>query len=256
MRHRVGTILKPFRKDLNAIVANGDCLVHPRCSCMFVCLYVVPDAMYFPLGHGPRIQPMRPSNLGAAAETGCHRHSTVLNPASSDPDKPPPTPSGSPSVRCPNSKNFCGTLQVWRVSQARATGWNGPYWTTHYLSSRWEIPIRHLAHPPSVLGTKYRGTGGSMGRHVSRLAFLLSTGICQVRASMSISDQSARRASPDRVAVSTRNSNESLVESLAPDSWTRRRAAGTSVYWKLPQFVIKPALLGQFGSLGQFGPPG
>ena len=67
------------------------------------------------------------------------------------------------------------------------------------------------------------------GTRCSRLAFIRPAEITQVRASGSISSQAARRTSPERAAVRTRNSRDSLVTGKAPELRTAPITAGTYV---------------------------
>ena len=67
------------------------------------------------------------------------------------------------------------------------------------------------------------------GTRCSAFAFMRSAGIVHVAAAKSTSSQVARRASPLRAAVSTRNSNSSFVPAHAWLSLTRRTASATSL---------------------------
>ena len=66
------------------------------------------------------------------------------------------------------------------------------------------------------------------GTRCSRAIFILLAGIVQSRSARSISFHRARRTSPERAAVNTRNSKASLDTSDASDSRTVRIAAATS----------------------------
>ena len=66
------------------------------------------------------------------------------------------------------------------------------------------------------------------GNLCSFRAFMRSVGTVQTVVFRSISSHVARRTSPDRAAVSTRNSNDKMGIESAPDSRIRFKAEGTS----------------------------
>ena len=105
--------------------------------------------------------------------------------------------------------------------------------------STWEIafPLRigntsPLEPAPSVrAASRISSARPHSGTRCSRFAFIRAAEIVQTRPAMSISSHVASRTSPDRAAVSTRNSNASLIAgAAAADARTVSTAAATSLW--------------------------
>ena len=83
------------------------------------------------------------------------------------------------------------------------------------------------------------------GTRWGRRAFIRAAGISHTNDFKSTSLQSAPLTSPERLAVSTRNSNASFVEMLAVDSLTRLTAPGTWAYGKALWDSFSSCVLGR-----------
>ncbi len=81
---------------------------------------------------------------------------------------------------------------------------------------------RARASPSNSTARRHSGT------RCSRLAFMRDAGIAHTPAAASTSRHSAPRTSPERPAVSTRNSNASFTTARAPEPRTAATAAATS----------------------------
>ena len=85
------------------------------------------------------------------------------------------------------------------------------------------------APPPSRRASRRSSTARPLsGTRCSRSAFMRAPGIVQTAVSGSISFQVAKRTSPERAAVSTRNSNASIAPGHAGALRTAATAAATS----------------------------
>ena len=71
---------------------------------------------------------------------------------------------------------------------------------------------------------------GDSGTSCSRFDFVRSAGTFHTAAPKSISVQCARRTSPERAAVNTRNSNASFAAVVAREAWIVSSASATSAW--------------------------
>ena len=105
-------------------------------------------------------------------------------------------------------------------------------------------PSQSSAAPSSTASAR-----GESGTRCARPAFMRSAGAVHTAPSRSISVHRALRTSPDLAAVSTRNSNTSLVPRYAPEPFTRSSAAPTSAWGSARMCCLRTAAFGSAAAI-------
>ena len=142
-------------------------------------------------------------------------------------------PCGTASI--PNSRMSLETVPPW-IARARCDG--------------------KIRPEPSAISRASRRTSSARadsGTRCSRLAFIRCAGIVHVAAAKSISSQLAYRTSPDRHAVSTRNSKASTAGRYASDVLTPGERRTDVAEGQSALMLANAAALGQCGGDGIAG---